>query len=137
MKVLCKEMVTLDAVGVPFVVFSKDCVYDVVKGKLMHGNIEACINTEWDLFKKHFEVIDETWKLKKTKMNIPSENVSHPPHYNQGKYEAIDVIKDWKLNFNLGNVIKYIARADYKGDRKENLEKALFYLKYELGEIND
>jgi len=85
----------------------------------------------------HTDQIGDEFIIKKSEMNIPSENVSHPPHYNQGKYEAIDVIKDWKLNFNLGNVIKYIARADYKGDRKENLEKALFYLKYELGEIND
>jgi len=68
---------------------------------------------------------------------IKNKSVNHPKHYNQGKFEVIDVINDWELNFNLGNVIKYIARADYKGDRKENLEKALFYLKYELGEIND
>src|SRR6056297_1661336 len=85
----------------------------------------------------HTDQIGDEFIIKKSYMNIPSENVSHPPHYNQGEHEAIDVIKDWKLNFYLGNVIKYIARADYKGDRKENLEKALFYLKYELGEIND
>lgn len=49
-----------------------------------------------------------------------SNNVEHPSHYNQGKYEVIDVINDWKLNFNLGNAIKYIARADYKNNAIED-----------------
>lgn len=29
------------------------------------------------------------------------EMVNHPEHYSQGKYEPIDVINDWKLDFNL------------------------------------
>lgn len=61
-----------------------------------------------------------------------NNNVEHPNHYNQGKYEVIDVINDWKLNFNLGNAIKYIARADYKNNAIEDLKKAVFYLKYEI-----
>lgn len=61
-----------------------------------------------------------------------NNNVEHPSHYNQGRYEVIDVINDWKLNFNLGNAIKYIARADYKNNAIEDLEKAMFYLKYEI-----
>ena len=61
-----------------------------------------------------------------------SNNVEHPNHYNQGLYEVIDVINDWKLNFNLGNAIKYIARADYKNNAIEDLKKAVFYLNYEI-----
>ena len=61
-----------------------------------------------------------------------SEQINHPQHYNAGKIEAIDVIEDWKLNFNLGNAIKYIARADYKNNAIEDLEKAMFYLNYEI-----
>lgn len=61
-----------------------------------------------------------------------NNNVSHPKHYNQGKYEPIDVIDDWKLNFNLGNAVKYIARAEYKGKPIEDLEKARYYLDYEI-----
>ena len=61
-----------------------------------------------------------------------NSNVEHPSHYNQGKFEVIDVINDWKLNFNLGNAIKYIARADYKNNAIEDLEKAMFYLNYEI-----
>lgn len=61
-----------------------------------------------------------------------NSKVSHPSHYNQGKYEVIDVINDWKLNFALGNVIKYVARAPYKENQREDLEKAAWYLNYEL-----
>jgi hypothetical protein len=56
------------------------------------------------------------------------EAVSHPPHYTFGKYEVIDVIEDWGLDFHLGNVIKYVARAGRKGDPKEDLLKAKWYL---------
>jgi len=52
-------------------------------------------------------------------------------HYKQTKIEAIDVIEDWDLNFNLGNVVKYVARYKLKGGR-EDLCKALDYLEREL-----
>lgn len=60
-------------------------------------------------------------------------NVDHPAHYNTGKFEVIDVIEDWKLNFNLGNVVKYISRADHKGKALEDLKKAAWYLQREIG----
>lgn len=56
----------------------------------------------------------------------------HPKHYNHGKYEVIDVIEDWKLGFNLGNVVKYLARADHKGTPTADLYKCLFYLNREI-----
>lgn len=64
----------------------------------------------------------------------PSNNtaVDHPPHYNVGKYEVIDVIDDWGLSFNLGNVVKYVARAQHKGKELEDLEKAAWYLAREI-----
>ena len=55
-------------------------------------------------------------------------NVNHPPHYNAGKFEVIDIIEDWKLGFNAGNVIKYVARYSLKGKPIEDLEKAKWYL---------
>ena len=60
------------------------------------------------------------------------EMINHPSHYNMGKFEAIDVIEDWKLNFNLGNTIKYISRAGYKDDIIQDLKKALWYLDREI-----
>lgn len=56
------------------------------------------------------------------------DDVNHPEHYNKGKIEVIDAIEDWKLGFHLGNAVKYIARAGYKGKEKEDIEKAIWYL---------
>jgi len=61
-----------------------------------------------------------------------SDVVNHPKHYNAGQFEVIDVIEDWKLGFNLGNTVKYIARADHKGSSHDDLKKALWYLGREL-----
>jgi hypothetical protein len=42
------------------------------------------------------------------------------------------IIKDYDLNFNEGNVIKYVARAKHKGTHIKDLEKAIDYLEREL-----
>ena len=65
--------------------------------------------------------------------------VNAPKHYTAGKYEVIDVIEDWKLGFRLANVIKYIARAEHKGNPLVDLHKALWYLNREIAsrERND
>lgn len=69
-----------------------------------------------------------------------SESVNHPSHYAEGrKYEPIDVINDWNLNFALGNAVKYISRAGRKDKDKtvEDLEKAKFYLDYEINTLKN
>ncbi len=54
-------------------------------------------------------------------------------HYENGKgYDVIDFIKDYDLNFNRGNIVKYIARAPHKGTELQDLEKAQDYLKREI-----
>ncbi len=58
--------------------------------------------------------------------------VNHPRHYNSGSIEVIDAIEDWGLGFNLGNVVKYVARSEYKGAPIQDLEKALWYLNREI-----
>ena len=63
---------------------------------------------------------------------MSKEMINHPSHYNQGKYEAIDVIEDWQLNFNLGNTVKYISRAGHKDDIIQDLKKASWYLDREI-----
>jgi len=63
----------------------------------------------------------------------PADAVNHPPHYKVGGIETIDFIEAKKLNYNLGNVVKYIARADHKNNRQQDLEKAMWYLTRELG----
>ena len=65
------------------------------------------------------------------------EMVNHPSHYNMGKYEAIDVIEDWNLNFNLGNAVKYISRAGHKDDIVQDLKKSLWYIDREIQRIEN
>jgi len=57
-----------------------------------------------------------------------TDTVNHPPHYKTGGIEVIDFIEAKSLSYHLGNVIKYISRADHKGDKLENLQKAQWYL---------
>jgi len=64
-----------------------------------------------------------------------SDVVNHPAHYKVGGIETIDFIEAKKLSYNLGNVVKYITRADHKGNRKEDLLKAQWYLNRELSNL--
>ena len=52
-------------------------------------------------------------------------------HYKK-KVEPIDLIEAFELNFELGNVIKYVARCNHKGSKQEDLRKAMYYLKREM-----
>ena len=61
-------------------------------------------------------------------VELKEDVINHPSHYTRGKIEVIDFIEDQQLPYHLGNVIKYIARAGYKGDKLEDLKKARWYL---------
>lgn len=61
---------------------------------------------------------------------------SSQKHYDNGKdYDLIDVISDYNLNFNRGNIIKYVARAGKKDNELQDLRKALDYLQREIQTI--
>jgi len=61
--------------------------------------------------------------------------VNNPAHYVTGGIETIDFIEAKKLGYNLGNVVKYIARADHKGNKLEDLRKAQWYLSREIATL--
>ena len=63
-----------------------------------------------------------------------TEAVNHPKHYGgeDNPLEVIKIINHYDLNFELGNVLKYVLRADKKGNRKQDLQKALWYLQHEI-----
>ena len=61
------------------------------------------------------------------------DDVQQPSHYRGKTLEVIHIIEDFKLNFNLGNVLKYVLRAGKKEDRVKDLKKALWYLNREIG----
>jgi hypothetical protein len=65
-----------------------------------------------------------------------TDNVNHPPHYKAGGIETIDFIEAKSLNYNLGNVVKYITRADLKGSKLEDLQKAQWYLNREIKNLS-
>jgi hypothetical protein len=70
-------------------------------------------------------------------LNSPnSDNVNHPPHYKIGGIETIDFIEAKSLNYNLGNVVKYLTRADHKGNKLEDLKKAQWYLNREVSKLS-
>lgn len=65
----------------------------------------------------------------------PGDVISHPAHYTEGrKYEPRKVVADWGLSFNLGNAVKYLALAGRKGDKIEDLRKAIQYIEFEIDE---
>jgi hypothetical protein len=64
--------------------------------------------------------------------SIKGDAVNHPPHYKVGGIETIDFIEAKSLSYNLGNVVKYITRADHKGNKLEDLKKAQWYLNREV-----
>lgn len=91
---------------------------DITKAKFDACNVEPC----------------------KVIASVEHDPVNHPSHYTDGKIEVIDFINDKKMNFNRGNVIKYVSRAGKKAskaldDKKkeiQDLEKAKFYLEDEI-----
>jgi hypothetical protein len=60
------------------------------------------------------------------------DNVNNPKHYTSHP-SGIDCIQITEhMSFCLGNAMKYIWRADLKGDAIEDLEKAVWYVKREI-----
>lgn len=61
-----------------------------------------------------------------------SDLVNHPPHYTShpSGVECITITEC--MGFNLGNALKYIWRADLKGDALEDLRKARWYIEREI-----
>ena len=63
-------------------------------------------------------------------------NQNTPKHY-QGTIQPIDLINAQNLNFNLGNVVKYVCRAGKKQGENvlSDLDKAKNYINYEIERI--
>lgn len=82
-----------------------------------------------------YEAKDGKWQVVAVATSntpVNADNVNHPAHYKVGGIETIDFIEAKKLNYHLGNVVKYVTRADHKGERLENLRKAQWYLNREI-----
>lgn len=63
---------------------------------------------------------------------LPHDAVNSPGHYTShpSGIECIQIAEH--MNFNLGNALKYLWRADLKGNPEKDLKKAIWYLRREL-----
>lgn len=61
--------------------------------------------------------------------------INNPDHYNRNPWgiETYEITKHF--SFTLGNVLKYILRADYKGNKLQDLKKARWYLDREIARL--
>ena len=108
-------------------VFCEECPFENLFGSCQeltsNENIERANKYLIERANKYLMEVNKT---------IPTDNVNNPTHYNTGTIEVITVIEDWKLNFNLGNAIKYIGRCEHKENKKQDLEKAKWYIEREI-----
>ena len=98
---------------------------------------------------KTLKELDEAWENANPKIRMQSsqdsqwhdrripkfDTVNHPAHYKVGGIETIDFIDAKQLGYNLGNVIKYVSRADHKDNKVEDLKKAQWYLNREISKL--
>lgn len=100
--------------------------------KIFKSTYDVCEHWKEKIFS-----IDEVFEGAKKEIEQIDDPVSHPSHYTDGNIEVIDYIEDKKLNFNLGNVIKYISRAGKKDTSKtlQDLKKAQWYLNREISNL--
>ena len=65
------------------------------------------------------------------------DDIESPPHYTQhpSGVECIQITEH--MSFCLGNVVKYVWRADFKDDDLGDLKKARWYLDREIRRRED
>ena len=88
---------------------------------------------------------EKRWAIRKTNGLYESTDkmVSHPSHYQMGKFEVIDVIEeatkglDGIFAVDLGNALKYLLRWNKKGDPKQNLEKAIWEISHMIKKLDE
>ena len=90
----------------------------------------------------YFDVYDGFKACKDIGKAEAPDMVNHPDHYTVGGVETLDVIEA-KLSqsefqgYCLGNILKYLMRAGYKGKQLEDLKKAQFYLNRMIDSYED
>ena len=105
--------------------YVKDEVEDVIEEKVVQEG-EALSQLVYDISQR---------KAKIRMMQENEDTVNHPPHYKVGGIETIDFIEAKGLDYNLGNVVKYVTRSEHKGNKKEDLLKAQWYLTRAISKI--
>lgn len=120
------------------------------KGKVYQSDVDnslvdECNDTHYWLERESFEKYFK--KCTSPIKDSSNDRVNHPSHYTWLKklcgIEVIDITRH--MNFNLGNVIKYVLRSGHKSEegmsdkqkRIEDLKKAVFYLNDEINRLEN
>ena len=67
--------------------------------------------------------------------------VQKPEHYTKGMPEGVEVIdvirsQGWESNFYLANAAKYLLRCEHKGNKRQDLEKMMQFVQWELDRLD-
>ena len=120
---------------------ASDVAYN--RGRIYYSEKDGCITDNQGAFEHEWgnDVYSFFIKLEDREV-VQNERVEHPSHYTWLRelcgIEVIDITRH--LNFNLGNVIKYVLRSGRKAEQGisadekavEDLKKARFYLDDEI-----
>ena len=117
------------------------CVYSIIdaftEGKqydIIYMFNSGCDVIGDDGIRHYLNVLDCEYYIMEPIYNEPTTNT--PTHY-QGTIQPIDLINAQDLNFNLGNVVKYVCRAGKKQGENilSDLEKAKDYINFEIERV--
>lgn len=128
-----------------------NAIYDVYECDESDEEYYKCLDDTGNIgiyYRSRFELLEDYKPAPKKDIKIDilnitkegsnmNDNVNHPSHYTQGKFETIEVIKDITSDFNsylVGNIIKYVSRYKYKNGL-EDLKKAKWYLEKLINEV--
>ena len=97
----------------------------------LYSSEEPCCGCRYamSLSSEEYKTAPLLWEAR---YGAAESTVEHPKHYNQGKYECIDVMvetfgKEAAKNFCLLNAFKYVWRTGEKNG-VEDIKKAIWYL---------
>lgn len=98
-------------------------------------NSHYLLKERYVVLEKEEKKIEDPSLLINEEFDEPKEMVDHPSHYNQGKREVIEEMRilfgdDAVESFCRLNAYKYMRRAEFKGNKKEDLDKAEWYMDY-------
>ena len=101
--------------------------------------VKRCYENFFEVNENNYKYSYSMVKVKKQTKNLENEEskveVENPSHYQNGFYETIDEMlivfgAEATFNYCVLNAWKYRARANYKGNKEADLEKANTYLKF-------
>lgn len=92
------------------------------------GRFNNGLQDSRDLIEEVLSIPEEKLPSRGRRAKTEFDEINKASHYNQGKFEVIDVVEDWKLEAHEMTAVIYIARAMHKGARIKDLKKSVWWL---------